>query len=566
MAQHEQGKQQNAEIDDNSIEVEIAAEKSFEEAEKDKLERAKKAGNFIDLSDPTTDQIEQHIDERFEKNTAKANELAEKRRQKEVELAERERREMSTLRQQYDQNHNANEQHGGHNKMEEAQRGQEQDYHNENDAQVGREEFEDKGQQETDNHVVVLDHHDEDHDRGADTCATAKVGKKSYQSGPRGFLVSRKIQSKAHGKGKIKKLDNSTLKYLCIFDTGEAKWMEHDFVTELLVPLRSPGTPCMICKVNGEDCMLCDVCDGPWHFECLGEKAPPQNALEWKCPKCSKDDSPKQSNASNGSTSNMNVGEANTAKANGKQSANGEFENNVADNVSFIDDEEEAEGDSINIEDNGDYTNAEEDQEDEEDEYEEDDDDRYIEVLKTHSATAQRGSKRATTSASEKKPPPKKQKRDERDVQEIEDDYVTARPSPGDRWLHNMKALLLEGAKALELPPNPLDHAIDMLGGEKMVAEMTGRDVHFIRQSDGTVSLVQRRPEVPRNCVNITERDDFMSGRKQISIISEAASTGISLHADKRFPNQRRRSHLVAELPWYVAHRVDPLVRVHSLQ
>ncbi|KAF4653247.1 hypothetical protein FOZ61_009123 [Perkinsus olseni] len=122
----------------------------------------------------------------------------------------------------------------------------------------------------------------------------------------------------------------------------------------------------------------------------------------------------------------------------------------------------------------------------------------------------------------------------------------------------------LSQAAELQLPANPLDELIELMGGSSKVAELTGRTKRQEVDSSGRVRLVPRQTNYSGENINVLEQQAFQRGDKLVAVISEAASAGISLHADARAGSgTRQRVMITLELPWSAEKTVQQLGRVH---
>ncbi|CAA6668669.1 unnamed protein product [Spirodela intermedia] len=151
------------------------------------------------------------------------------------------------------------------------------------------------------------------------------------------------------------------------------------------------------------------------------------------------------------------------------------------------------------------------------------------------------------------------------------DEYLQARHAYVAEMLKRYEAAkdrklkILEIIRSLDLPNNPLDDIIDQLGGPENVAEITGRRGMLVRASGGKGVIYQARStkEVSMEMVNMHEKQLFMDGKKLVAVISEAGSAGVSLHADRRAINQKRRVHITLELPWSADRAIQQFGRSH---
>eukprot|EP00931_Biecheleriopsis_adriatica_P069790 TRINITY_DN435_c0_g2_i1.p1 TRINITY_DN435_c0_g2~~TRINITY_DN435_c0_g2_i1.p1 ORF type:complete len:2117 (-),score=606.84 TRINITY_DN435_c0_g2_i1:43-6393(-) len=136
-------------------------------------------------------------------------------------------------------------------------------------------------------------------------------------------------------------------------------------------------------------------------------------------------------------------------------------------------------------------------------------------------------------------------------------------------WAAEIKEELLKDAEALTLPPNAMDAIMDNLGGLKKVAEMSGRSHRIKRRKDNSLAYVARCEELrcQADGANLVEQVLFQKGTKKICVVTEVASAGISLHADRRQVRENfqppRRTLISVELPWGADKAIQVFGRVH---
>lgn len=126
-----------------------------------------------------------------------------------------------------------------------------------------------------------------------------------------------------------------------------------------------------------------------------------------------------------------------------------------------------------------------------------------------------------------------------------------------------LKRELLDRLATLQLPQHPLDLINNYFGCEN-VAEMTGRKNRLVKLTGGEFAYRPRGiAGIPQRQTNLNELAAFQNKNKRILAMSEVASTGESMHSDRRARNQERREHYALELKWSADKQLQDFGRTH---
>jgi diguanylate cyclase (GGDEF)-like protein len=121
---------------------------------------------------------------------------------------------------------------------------------------------------------------------------------------------------------------------------------------------------------------------------------------------------------------------------------------------------------------------------------------------------------------------------------------------------------LLEIISNLNLPPNPFDRIVNAFGADN-IAEISGRKMRLEGVGKNQKYVRRINENGTSKDVNEYETKQFQSGKKRVAIISAAASTGISLHSDKKAENKQQRVFYAMQLSWSADTQMQVFGRVH---
>jgi len=124
--------------------------------------------------------------------------------------------------------------------------------------------------------------------------------------------------------------------------------------------------------------------------------------------------------------------------------------------------------------------------------------------------------------------------------------------------LYDAASRVIEAFSA-DMPASPIDKMRQVMTDAGMVvAEVTGRQDVLEYRPDGTIYL-QRRPESEAGQAGKQRTiEGINNGTIDAAIINRSAATGLSIHASKKFKNQRRRHMFIAQ----AAKNVDEFMQI----